>query len=680
MLNEIFKNSIERIQEKIYSYKTIRLEPSEWIEKNIYLTSAESRYPGFFSYDRSPYTKEVVDSLSPTSDIEMVAVIKCAQSGFTAGVVTVMIPYIISECPSNIIFLSGSESLVQDTVRDRIDPIIHNSGLSHLIRPSIVKKKNQKSGDTDFKKEFAGGSLTAITYNPRHLRFYSAKFILADEFDDAPRSDKKEGSIRSLLENRTKSYGSTKKIAYISTPTIKNQSNIEDVFEMGDQRKWNWCCPHCETYIPIEWRIEKEDGTHAGIKYSLDEKNELIPESVHYECQNCTGKITYDQKYVLNLSGKWIPTAKPKKPSYRSYQLNALVIPPGFDSWTDLVYQWIDACPKDGPIDQGKLKAFANTQLGQTWREEGQSLRVNELMQNNIRSYKMGLVPDKTCETDGNGKIIMLSLACDLGGLMETNNEDVRLDYEIIAHTSTGATYSILHGSIGTFKKSRKKTKAESQNESERDKYTYSHGQKYSVWPYLKEIIDKNYIGQSEDAYNIDITVIDTGHFTRLAYDFINSVSDSYVVGVKGYAEDEYRRLTKDTPIISRSREMAGKLYILQVNQLKDILASNMKLRMGMDGYQPSGFMNFPQSELGKYAMHSYFAHFEAEHRVPTMKGDIEIGYSWKKKNSSVENHFFDVYVYNIAAREIFIDILRRSHSKNARLTYEDYVRLIEGN
>jgi len=679
MLNEIFKKSVNRIQAKIYSYKTIRLEPSVWIEKNIYLTSAESVFAGYFNYDRSPYTREVVDCISPTSDVECVAVMKCSQSGFTAGVVTVVIPYIISECPSNIMFLSGSESLVQDTVRDRLDPIIHNSGLGHLIRPSIVKKKNQKSGDTDFKKEFAGGSLTGATYNPRRLRFYSAKYILADEFDDAPRADKKEGSIRSLLENRAKSFGSTKKIAYISSPTVKGQSNIEDVYDLGDKRKWNWKCPHCKTYIPMEWRVEREDGTFGGIKYKLDEKNELISESVHYECQNCTGKIKYSQKYELNLTGKWVPTCKAKKPSYRSYQLNALVIPPGFDSWSDLVYQWLEANPVDGHVDESKLKTFVNTQLGQTWEERGITLRVNEMMENNMRSYEVGIVPDLLCDKDGNGKIILLTMACDLGGVMEQGNEDVRLDFEIIAHTSTGVTYSITHGSIGTFKNNRKRNLKDKENESNRDVYTYSFGQNLSVWPFLQKIIDMDFVGQSGDIYNIDITVIDTGHFTKLAYDFIKSVTNSIVIGVKGYAEDEYRKLTKDTPIISRSREMVGKLYMLQVNQLKDILAANMKLSRGMDGFQPMGYMNFPMSTDGKYTMRNYFSHFEAEKRVPILKNDIEIGYSWKKKNSNVQNHAFDCAVYNIAAREIFIDVLRRSHSQNAKITWEDYAQMVDG-
>jgi phage terminase large subunit GpA-like protein len=677
MIKHIFKKAIDNIQEKIYSYKTVRLEPSQWIEENIYLTSAESNYVGFFSFDRTPYTREIADNMSPNSAVEQFGIMKCSQSGLTAFI-TACIPWVISQNPSNIMFISGSESLVQDTVRDRLDPIIQNSGLSHLIRPNVFKKKNQKSGDTDFKKEYAGGSLTATTYNPRGLRFYSVKYVFADEFDDAPRVDKKEGSTRSLVEARTKSYDSTKKLAFISSPTIKGMSNIEDVFLDGDQRKWNWKCPHCKEYISIEWRIEKDGGNYAGIKYKLNNKNELVEKSVHYECQNCGGEIYQSQKYALNLSGKWIPTTKPKRPGIRSYQLNSIVLPPGFVSWVKLCYEWLEACPPDGHIDEGKLKTFVNTQLGQVWEEKGITPRVNELMENNMRSYDVGIVPDETCKNDGNGKIILLTMACDLGGVMQPNNEDVRLDWEIVAHTSTGVTYGIDHGSIGTFKKSRKKTNDEKNNNSEREQWTYAHGQRNSVWDVLKIIIEKNYIGQSKDAYNIDLTLIDTGFFTQLTYDFIRNFKGSFVMGIKGYGIEETRKLSRDTPIIKLGTELPGKLYILQVNQLKDILASNMKIKAGWDGHQQSGFMNFPQSSGGKYTMKSYFSHFEAEHRVEETKGDNVIGFNWKKKNSSLENHFFDVAVYNIAARAVFIDILRRSHSQNSKLTWEDYVAMID--
>lgn len=678
MISEILKRTYSKIHDRIYNFKIIKELPSVWIEKNIFLTSDVSSFTGFFKYDITPYTREVVDCLSPSSPIEMVAVMKCAQSGFTQGVIIPGIAYIISETPAPILYTAADAELVKLSIRTRLDPVINNSGLQHLIRANVVKKKNSRSGDTDFSKEFAGGSLTALgVNNPAKWRQYSVKYIFADDWEAAPRSDKKEGNTRSLIENRATSYGSLKKLFYISTPLIKQGSNTEEVFLMGDQRKWNWQCDDCHEFVPMEWQVKKEDGTYAGIKWELDSQGKLIESSVHYECQICGGKMFEKDKMRHNKNGKWVATAKPLRPNYRSYQLNALVIPPGFTSWVDLVYKWLEACPPNQPVDTSKLKSFTNTQLGQTWEDKGKTVRVSELM-NNTRSYKIGVVPDKTSIEDGNGKIVLLTLACDLGGVMNDNNEDVRLDWEIIAHSANGQTYHINHGSIGTFKKTRQKKGDEKIDDSSRKKWTYAHGQEFSVWNELDKIIESNFIGESGDAYNIKMAVIDTGHFTRLAYEYINKKNSALVVGIKGYTDEEYRKLSKDTPPIKRSRENLGKLYILQVNQLKDMLASNISLRMGLDGYQPSGFMNFPQPELGKYSMRGYFSHLESEHRVPYEQDGVEIGFAWKKKNSSVENHFFDVNVYNLAARDIFIDVIRKTGgSEYSQLTWEKFVEMV---
>ena len=54
-------------------------------------------------------------------------------------------------------------------------------------------------------------------------------------------------------------------------------------------------------------------------------------------------------------------------------------------------------------------------------------------------------------------------------------------------------------------------------------------------------------------------------------------------------------------PLIKHSSANKGLLYILDVDKLKDNLASNMALTEGTDGTQPNGFMNFPQPSGGKY-------------------------------------------------------------------------------
>jgi phage terminase large subunit GpA-like protein len=680
MLHELFSKNVSDIQKSIFDYNPIKLEPSEWVEQTVYLTSAESRYAGFFSYDRSPYSREIIDNLSPFSDVEMMGIMKCAQSGFTAGVVVNSIAYIMSQNPCQVIFVSGSDQLVKDTIRDRLDPVLQNSGnLKELIRPNSIKKSNHRTGDTDIKKEFAGGALTCLTYKPSKLRQYSAKVILADEFDDAPRTNLLEGSIRMLLQGRTVSFGNSKKLLYISTPTTKGISNIEEVYEMGDKRFWNWICPHCQEYIPILWRVEKEDGTYGGIKWEFDNDDKLIESSVHYECQKCCGKIYYKEKSQLNLTGKWIPTATPLRPQYRSYSFNALCIPSGFDDWVTLVNEWIKACPKNEPIDIGLLKTFTNTRLGELWEDRGITPKANSLMAN-IGEYEINKIPDVTCEEDGNGKIALITLCCDLGGIMDDTNKnyDVRLDWEIVAHTSNGQTYSINHGSIGTFKRNRNKKKSEADKEFDRVKWTFHEGLPNSVWPKFKEIIYTSLEGESGMYYDIDITLVDTSYFTKLAYNFISGIKDRIVYAIKGDTDIKPRLNDKNSPLIKKSRENKGRLYILDVNPIKEQLSSNMALISGSDGTQPSGFMNFPHPStkyVNKYTLKGFFSHYESEVRVPLFKNGIEIGYGWKKKKE--DNHFWDIAVYAIAAREVFIADLKENDPKYRNLTWEMFCDMI---
>lgn len=677
MLQELFKQNIRRIQDKIYDFDMRTKVISEWSEENIYLTS-ESKFAGLLSFKRSPYAVEVVNNMMPNSGIELTGIMKCSQSGFTQCLAIPCMVYHAAESPANQMFVTSSETLIRNTIRGRFDTVMEGKTLKGIIKSTSTKKANQRTGDTDFKKEYTGGSLINITYKPTNLRFHSVEVVVCDEYDDAPKIDKKEGSIFDLVMARTKSYADTRRLAFLSSPTTKGISNIEGVYNLGDKRKWNWLCPHCAQYIPILWRIDREDGSYGGIKWVLNDNDELIEQSVHYECQSCRGRIDYKMKYPLNLTGKWVPTAVPKKPTYRSYSFNALCNPPGFESWVDLVRYWIEACPKGQPVNIEKLKVFTNTQLGELWEDRGTTPRMTALM-GNVRNYDVGVIPDKTCEEDGNGKIALITLVCDLGGVMDlvNNIEDVRLDWEIVAHSTNGQTYSIDHGSIGTFKRSKQTSKKERDKDSDRERWTFKEGVPNSVWPVFKEQIYRSLINESGEYCDIDLTIVDTGHFTKLSYNFIQSITDRNIYGVKGKGiEESFTKIGGNTSLIKHSNENKGLLYILDVNTLKDNLSSNMALTEGTDGTQPRGFMNFPQPSDGKYNKNNFFDHYESEHRVPDLKNGVEVGFVWKKKREN--NHFWDVAVYTLASREIFIADWKLYHPKDRDLTWERYCIMID--
>lgn len=680
MIKELLLENVNSIQEKIFDFDMKTKVISEWSEENIYLTT-ESKFAGPFRFDRSPYAIEVVNCMMPNSGVEVVGIMKCSQSGFTQSVVIPSMVYHAAECPSNQMFVTGSDELLTNTIRGRFDTVMGGKNLKGIIRSSSFgKKANQRTGDTDKKKEYIGGSSVNGTYKAGFFRFHAVEVMHCDEYDDAKKTDKTEGTIYDLIMARTKSYADTRRLVFLSSPTIKGISNIEGVYKQGDQRLWNWECPHCKTYIPILWKVDKEDGTFSGIKWELDENNQLIESSVHYECQNCSGRIDYKQKYSLNLTGRWVPTSIPEKPTYRSYRFNALCNPPGFESWIDLVRQWMKACPKGEPVDIEKLKVFTNTQLGELWEDRGTTPQMTTLM-SNIREYKIGVVPDLTCEEDGNGKIALISLSCDLAGIMDENNkiEDVRIDWAIVAHSTNGQQYDINHGSIGTFKRSKAMNQKEKQRDIDRTKFTFREGFENSVWPALREIITTPLEWESGCISDIDITLIDTGHFTKLSYNFIQSFDDSYkVFGVKGRGiEESTKRIAENTPLVKHSVENKGKLYLLDVNAFKDKVAANMALLSGTDGTQPNGFMNFPQPAYGKFNKNNYFDHYEAEHRVMDVKNGQEVGFAWKKKREN--NHFWDIAVYNLAAKEVFIANMKLTDSSLRELDWAQWCQFVAG-
>lgn len=693
--NEIIADSwrgvVRGISADIFKYSMVKPLPSVWVESNMILPSNTSRYPGPYSYDKTPYWIEPINHLHESSPVRYITIIKSVQCGATAGVVIPGILYIIACDPDNTLFTAGDLMLAKKTIEERLDTILRESRLDHLIRPHAVKKANQRTGDTAASKEYSGGTLTALgTGSANSFRYYSAKKGFVDDFDTAPRDLGGEGSVKSLIEGRQNSFGDTAQTFFISTPTETATSNIWEQYQLGTQKKWNWPCYNCGAPMQLDWQIHLPDNSYAGMVWTVDGKGHLNKNSVGYRCQHC-GELTYEkEKYERNLNGLWIPTVEaPAEDNHESYSTNAIFQPPGFTGWVKLVQEWLKANPATGKPNVILLKSFNNLRLGLPFEELGATPKATALMQN-IREYAPGTVPDETCLADGNGKIIMLTLACDLGGIMDDETEDVRLDWEILAHSQAGATYSVDQGSIGTFKRQHEKSKFDKAEDETRKKWTYTHNsicynnegvkENNSVWAQFEEIIKRIYIAESGAEWDIMVTVVDTGFFEKMASAFVIKMQDEglNVFGIKGRVDLKYRPLQRDSEPVRRSTEKPKQLYNVEVNQMKDDLADNMSLQLGDGGVQPSGFMNFPQQTDGKYSYSDFFKHFEAEARKPeTNQGGDVVGYKWVKKNSTVANHFWDVRVYNLVAPLIYLDLVRQSESKYRKLSWEEFVIMI---
>ncbi len=639
------------------------ISPSEWTEKNMIMGEP---FPGPFKYDRTPYTREIIDCFDPNHPARIIAVMKGAQVGFSSGVIYPAIGWIIKNQPGNILFMVGHDDLVDESM-NKVDQMIDSTGIRNLIRPSVRRNKAGKTGDTNRKKEFSNYYLVAgSANNHKVIRQRDIKYGFIDDFEAVKRSSKESGNSRKLIEQRFAAYANKMKLAYISTPERDSTSNIKPAYLLGDQRKFMVPCPCCGEYINLEWSIVIEDQT-AGITWQLDENSKIIPGSVGYICQKCFGFFDDSNKHDILNNGYWQPTAEPSRKGYFSYHLSSLYAPAGMYDWEHYVRDYLDANPPGGKRDEGLHKAFMNLCLGETYEEATEEIKANHL-QKNVRNYPIRLVPERISEKEGNGKIVLITMACDLNGTMD----DARLDYEVVAWSETGSTYSITHGSIGTFipREGTKKIK------EDREKWSYEHNHVRSVWPEVSKLIGKTYQTDTDRTMEVFITGIDSGHFTVQTYAFIDKCNSARVIGVKG-APDKAIQIGLDIKLFKPAKERKL-LYILEVGNIKDELAKLISLKYDdrNDDIQPPGFMNFPTPSEGQYNFKNYFEHYEAEHRVPEMKNGEVVAMKWEKKNSAVQNHFFDVRIYNMAVRDIFIDMVGRD-LKRKNFTWSDYVDVI---
>lgn len=660
---------LERISKLIKAQSTVKiseLSPSEWVEQNRLMTSDESPFPGYFSYSRTPYTRAIVDCLSPSHPAKKIAVMKGQQIGFSVGVIEGGIGYLIANAPGNILLLTGHSDLAKESM-EKIDRMIDNSGLRPLIRPNSLRKKNQKTGDTDEKKQFAGGSLTVgSASNHKLLRQRSIKIAFIDDFEAAKGSSKESGSTSKMIEGRLAAYADKMKLLYISTPEIKSTSNIEPEFLKGDQRYFHVPCPCCGTMIILFWSYEK-DGKKGGMYWELDKDGRLIKDSVKYQCYECGEFFDDSRKDELLNKGEFIPTATPQEEGYYSFHISSLYAPSGMKGWAAYVQDYIEANPPSGQSDPEKVKTFKNLCLGETYEQEAIELKAAEL-QRNIQPYKIGVIPERLSIEQGGGRVVILTIAADMNG----KEEDARLDWEVKAWTENGQSYSITHGSIGTFVPLEAK---KGLDPSRREHWTYHHNQPRSVWPEFERIINQSYpVEGSTRVAKPYLAVLDSGHYTEFAYAFVdNSNTNTYLVkgDLRGSSVLNADK-AKFKPGLERS-----KLFILQVNKYKDDVAASMQLKWNESDDQPSGFMNFPMPAEGMYSYADYFSHFEAETKK-NMKAGREVAPYWDKKNNAVQNHFWDVEVYNRFARDLIVWQLGRE-MKLTRPTWADMIAAIFG-
>ena len=181
--------------------------------------------------------------------------------------------------------------------------------------------------------------------------------MLCDEVDRYSVQGTQEGDIISLGMRRTSNFYN-RKIALVSTPTIKGSSRIEDAYEQSDKRKYYVPCKDCGTYQTLEWKnVYWTKGNHQDAVYT---------------CKKCGSAWSDSERLAAIRKGIW--KASSDFTGTAGFWINGLYST--FTSLGEAVDLFLSS--KDLPE---KLKVFTNTFLAESWEETGEKIDDYQLQQ-----------------------------------------------------------------------------------------------------------------------------------------------------------------------------------------------------------------------------------------------------------------------------------------------------------
>ena len=346
---------------------------SEWAEKKRYLPKELTSKYGFWNNDYTPYLVKPMDAMCPHITTREIVVMKGVQIGATTGIIENFLGYVIDENPAGVMYITADAALAKDAIEVKVDRMLADCGLLHKLQANDSKK----SGNTATRKDFPGGFILPVgARSPGRLRSMSIKYVLADELDGMPDKLGKEGDPITLFKKRTNSFEDTKKILYLSTPLVMQSSKIYKLFLRGDQQKYFIPCPHCGYMQYLRLQGVRKDGKKFAFHYEVDDKYNLIRDSVGYICEECLELFKNHDK-ISFLSAKngaeWRPTATPEEAYLESYWIPTFYSPVGMYSWETMCQEWLhwwDARTQRVK-DIEVYRSFRNTIEGWPWEEKG---------------------------------------------------------------------------------------------------------------------------------------------------------------------------------------------------------------------------------------------------------------------------------------------------------------------
>lgn len=562
------------------------LTVSEWADENRYLSKKSSSEPGRWRTERTPYLREVMDTLSITHPAKKIVFMKSSQIG-GSECANNFIGYIIAHAPGPTMLVQPTVDLAKRYSRLRIEPLIEESP---NVRDKVAKNRAKDSANTMLQKDFINGTLVLTGANSAAgLRSMPARFAMLDEIDAYPRDVEEEGDPIDLVMARQRTF-SRRKALLISTPTIEGLSKISEEFERSDKRFFYVPCPHCQG---------KQTLKFENLKWPAGE-----PWKAAYYCEHCGEEIQERYKTQMLMGGEWQATAES---DVVGFFINSLYSPVGWFSWGDIAKDYEDA-KKEFETDKKteKMRTFVNTILGETYKESGEAPEWRRLFLRR-EDYQIGTVPT--------------------GGLFLTCAADVqkdRIEAEVTAWGQNQESWSVDYVTIPG------DTTLE------------------STWNSFAEYIERQFETDGGELVPIKLVGVDSGYNTQAVYNFCRKYSINRVIPLKGY--DELSTIigvpkAVDVKHGGKLIRRGVKVWPVGSSMIKSELYGRLKIEEPIPGEPiPKGFLHFPQYN------EEYFRQLCAEKLIIKKDRRGFSRYEWVKERERNEALDLKVYNRALAA------------------------------
>ena len=417
------------------------------------------------------------------------------------------------------------------------------------------------------------------------MLLFSGSITICDEIDRWPESAKKEGDPLTIVEKRTATFPHSKKILKVSTPTIDGVSRIQHEFKQGTMEKWKLPCSSCGIYQELRWgNIVFSRNEETG---KLDETKEIL-----CSCPSC-GELFNEITWKSGI-GEWF--AEAENETIKSFHLSSLVSP--WKTWADIVTDFLSK--KD---DTEMLKVWVNTELGEPWIDEGETVDFSELA--GRRKPYTAPVPDG---------VLVLTAGVDV--------QDDRFELEIVGwgenKQSWGIEYKVIRGNTSL----------------------------PETWDRLDQHLLKTYAHSDGGTMQIWSTAIDSGgHRTPETYEFCKTREKRNIWAIKGKGGGGMNIVHTH----SRTKKVKNLLFTIAVDTAKTILYT----RLAQADIEKAGYCHFPLDSIDLQHGYDekYFEGLTSEIKITKMvKGRPKTEWIVKK---GVRNEPLDCRVYATVALEI---------------------------